>query len=253
MDFQCCPWGHDIYPEYCTDMNIYFCPSDLSNPEDYLDCSLGTDGLPKGDWCAGCKGGLPATHPNFGAPDPGEFEDASYVYYAWTCENLDVWVTMITYTTHGDFMAMTDGLDDWGGDRDSMIEAYSSDLDISGQEAAIETAVQDGIGIAITASGTGGGSVIYRLREGIERFMITDINNPAGTAVAQSEIAVMWDGINANIPGEKDSADVSEDFSHMPGGCNVLYMDGHVKFSKYPSEDHPVTEVDALIGRTWDW
>ena len=30
-----------------------------------------------------------------------------------------------------------------------------------------------------------------------------------------------------------------EDFNHVPGGCNVLYMDGHVEFLKYPS-DWPV-------------
>ena len=27
----------------------------------------------------------------------------------------------------------------------------------------------------------------------IERFMTTDINNPAGSAAAKSEIAIMWD------------------------------------------------------------
>ena len=30
------------------------------------------------------------------------------------------------------------------------------------------------------------GVTLYRLREGIERFFITDINNPAGSAMAQS-------------------------------------------------------------------
>jgi hypothetical protein len=32
--------------------------------------------------------------------------------------------------------------------------------------------------------GTGGGDSFLRLREGIERFLITDINNPAGSAAA---------------------------------------------------------------------
>jgi prepilin-type processing-associated H-X9-DG protein len=31
------------------------------------------------------------------------------------------------------------------------------------------------------------------------------------------------------------SAKVSE-FNHVPGGSNVLYMDGHVEFVKYPGE-----------------
>lgn len=259
MDFQCVPWGHEIYPEYCTDMNIYFCPSDIDRPEDHLDCTLNAAGFPKGDWCAGCKGddgdgvGLPPGHPLFGTLDPGEFEDKSYVYYAWTAENLDVWATMITYTTHGGFLAMTEGLDDWPGmDRDNMIAAYENDLDVGDDLAAIQSAVQSGIGVAINASGNGGSDTIYRLREGIERFLISDINNPAATAMAQSEIAIMWDGINAGITGEKDPEDVSEDFSHIPGGSNVLYMDGHVEWKRYP-DSHPVNEANALIGRTWDW
>ena len=27
---------------------------------------------------------------------------------------------------------------------------------------------------------------------------------------------------------------VSKDFNHVPGGANVLYMDGHVECVKYP-------------------
>ena len=77
------------------------------------------------------------------------------------------------------------------------------------------------------------GHTVYRLREGIERFFITDINNPAGSAIAQSELAVMWDFIEGN----RVSA-----FNHVPGGCNVLYMDGHVEFIRYPGE-FPVSEA----------
>jgi len=83
---------------------------------------------------------------------------------------------------------------------------------------------------------TSGGHTLYRLREGIERFFISDINNPAGSAIAQSELAVMWDFIEGN----RVSA-----FNHVPGGCNVLYMDGHVEFIRYPGE-FPVSE--AFVG-----
>jgi prepilin-type processing-associated H-X9-DG protein len=77
---------------------------------------------------------------------------------------------------------------------------------------------------------------IYRLREGIERFFITDINNPAASAMAQSEIAISFDNT---------SADASV-FNHVPGGSNVLYMDGHVEFIKFPGE-HPVTRAFAVL------
>ena len=74
-------------------------------------------------------------------------------------------------------------------------------------------------------NGYNGCGKIYRMREGVDRFFITDINNPAASALAQSEIAVMWD--------EFSKANVSQ-FNHIPGGGNILFMDGHVAFERYP-------------------
>ena len=66
---------------------------------------------------------------------------------------------------------------------------------------------------------------IYRLRAGIERFLITDINNPSASAKAASEIPAMWDqACTFNVAN----------FNHVPGGCNVLYLDGHVEFVRFP-------------------
>jgi len=79
-------------------------------------------------------------------------------------------------------------------------------------------------------------TTVYRLREGIERFFITDINNPAASSMAQSEIPVFWD-----IP----SASVDE-FNHVPGGCNVGYLDGHVEFHRYPTDKFPVCSGLAM-------
>ncbi len=84
--------------------------------------------------------------------------------------------------------------------------------------------------------GSGDGDTYYTLREGIERFMITDINNPAASSLAQSEIPVMWDKVNQNPAA----------FNHIPAGCNLLYMDGHVEFGKYPSE-FPLTTGYARL------
>ena len=81
----------------------------------------------------------------------------------------------------------------------------------------------------------------YRLREGIERFFITDINNPAGSALAQSEIAIMFDQMSDKV----------DEFNHVPGGCNVLYMDGHVEFIKYPGK-FPVSSRMADTTRHWN-
>jgi len=83
--------------------------------------------------------------------------------------------------------------------------------------------------------GCAGGSTLYRLREGIERFLITDINNPAASAMAQSELAIAWDVISSQFANYST-------FNHIPGGCNVLYMDGHVSFLKYPDDKFPVSK-----------
>ena len=65
---------------------------------------------------------------------------------------------------------------------------------------------------------------IYRLREGIQQYLITDVNDIAAAQSAESQIAVMWDEAMAM----QTNGDVK--FHHLPGGCNVLYMDGHVSF-----------------------
>jgi prepilin-type processing-associated H-X9-DG protein len=69
-----------------------------------------------------------------------------------------------------------------------------------------------------------GNETIFQLRDGIERFLITDINNPGASAMAQSSVPIMIER-----PG-----------LHEEGG-NVLYLDGHVEFIRYPGK-YPMTE-----------
>ena len=86
----------------------------------------------------------------------------------------------------------------------------------------------------------GGGSTLFCLREGVERFLITDINNPAASARAASAIPLMWDHVSTK----------TIDFSHVPGGGNVLYLDGHVEFLRYPNERFPFTpDSGRTLGR----
>ncbi len=85
-------------------------------------------------------------------------------------------------------------------------------------------------------------STYRRLKEGVERFFITDINNAAASSAAQSDIVVMFDfwANNANFSngGGSGGDEAIARFNHLPGGCNVLYMDGHTAFvalnSGYP-------------------
>jgi prepilin-type N-terminal cleavage/methylation domain-containing protein/prepilin-type processing-associated H-X9-DG protein len=92
-----------------------------------------------------------------------------------------------------------------------------------------------------------------RLKEGVERFFITDINNPAGAAKAQSNIAVMWDAYGTVIAsgiGDDVGADANigtTKTNHIPGGSNALFMDGHVEFIRLNS-GYPVSFQSELLG-----
>ena len=85
-----------------------------------------------------------------------------------------------------------------------------------------------------------------RLRDGIERFFITDINNPAAGAAAQSSIIVMMDTVGTQMDSGAShmGRDGSLMFNHMPGGANILYMDGHVNFVRL--EEEPPLLVNNL-------
>ncbi|MCC6490649.1 MAG: hypothetical protein IT364_24400, partial [Candidatus Hydrogenedentes bacterium] len=77
-------------------------------------------------------------------------------------------------------------------------------------------------------------------KEGGERFAITDINNPAGSAAAQSNIVVSYD--EAQQSGTSWAR-----YNHVPGGVNVLFMDGHVQFAKRGDGTCWVTNENAYV------
>lgn len=96
--------------------------------------------------------------------------------------------------------------------------------------------------------------VLHRLRDGVERFLITDVNNPGASSRAQSELPVLMDGWGQT----KKLADVEEDnatagimvYNHVPDGANVLFLDGHVEFVRYGTS-FPVWVEKFGEGRTW--
>jgi prepilin-type N-terminal cleavage/methylation domain-containing protein/prepilin-type processing-associated H-X9-DG protein len=88
--------------------------------------------------------------------------------------------------------------------------------------------------------GNSGSSSLQRLSTGIGRFLITDINNIFTSGGSGSSITpLMWDQISTDI----------SDFNHVPGGMNVLYMDGHVEYRVYriTNERFPATPITAAI------
>ncbi len=101
---------------------------------------------------------------------------------------------------------------------------------------AVRAALDSDVDSLLPTSGNAGGDTVKRLQEGIERFLITDINNPAASSRAQSDLFIMQDTVCVK-PG---------DFNHLPGGSNVLFMDGHVEFVKYPGKA-PVNRSVAFL------
>lgn len=193
-----------IYPEYLTDPWVLYCPSDAND--------TGSD------------------NPTYQVADDGSgtcqfpgylaHGDTSYLYMSYAFDHmdddparmvpfaLDPTISIPGQMNYG-FLALSEYLDN----------SWVNDVGLDDDKNVAD--------VGGPGYGNADGDVIYRLREGIERFMITDINNPAASALAQSAIPVMWDVISAE-PGGLAA------MNHVPGGCNVMYFDGHVEFIRYP-------------------
>ncbi|MFM1919390.1 MAG: hypothetical protein RLZZ303_1024 [Candidatus Hydrogenedentota bacterium] len=215
-----------VYPEYMTDLNIIFCPSDaLADTGEFF----GEDGewmweeTPgnwvvevdridgddrRGRWSRIASSGLKS-----------ETGDLSYNYLGWAVRD-HAWSVPPTWS-NSDISVPTSFLGavySWtvfeprqqGGDITTNITEFNDNdfqfTHVGNSEIPAGTLLNG-----------------YRFREGIERFFITDINNPAAAAQAQSDIAVIWDETGPAI----------EAFNHVPGGANVLYLDGHVEYQRY--------------------
>ncbi len=192
--------GPSVYPEYLTDYAVAVCPSSPRHNNWYEDGKFNFYGDPSQGF------------------NPCRFLDLSYGYLGYAISDADLYVdASLRNEPVGDFSNMNmDGL---------------------GALLAITEAEPNNGGVGILDNDITVGSVtFYRLREGIERFFISDINNPAASAVAQSEVWIHFEGATLEI----------EQFNHIPGGGNILYMDGHVKFLRYPS-DTPMTRSLAEV------
>jgi len=265
--------GRALYPEYWTDPNIAICPSDARTSADLLDFEptrtpppggfiknedyaeeisrVGrlSDGSQAAEYCLDVKLSQPISY--------------IYVPYATrTISQLIAVQTMLAWT--------------WGpGLRDpaNYEAAYMpGDLDVYGCEGYGAGRIDPGSPVGghkredmhksmvestsfaswaewLTYTDDDGVSPLpdsfYRIREGIERFFITDINNPAGSAMAQSAVPVMYDSWAAFTYWSGNAATVTY-FNHVPGGCNVLYMDGHVEFVRY-NGGFPIQELDPNV------
>lgn len=206
------PYVPSIYPEYLTDPNITLCPSDAeAKPGDLINPITN-----ESEFYLACNN-----------MERGMFRiDTSYAYLGYVldrCEDTDPQLNLGLFDP--DYSAF---------DGPAQFVLLAAKLYTYSQDQVPQACDQDqDIG---APNGNAGGAIVYRLREGIERFLITDINNPSASAQAQSSVYIMFDLV----------ATAPEGFNHIPGGCNVLYMDGHVEFVRYPGKA-PVNKGFALV------
>lgn len=229
--------GSQVYPEYLTDANVLICPSDSDGAE-AVERTWRVDNNPAAELL------------------PCEFDARSYVYMGWAIsENMVTWpggdVNDPDFSNVSEFLDTNGHVDPelvipammgawldpsglaalykvWEAIDSSLAYSYLADEDVN-----VKDMVSDYPGLF---QEPGSPATVYRLREGIERFFVTDINNPSGSAQAQSSICVMWDITSVEV----------DQFNHIPGGSNVLYMDGHVEFVRFPGK-MPICRALALI------
>ncbi|MCC6698940.1 MAG: prepilin-type N-terminal cleavage/methylation domain-containing protein [Candidatus Hydrogenedentes bacterium] len=226
-----------LYPEYLTDPALIFCPSDAEREMD-IDAAKDEDG----NWCVGYGG--------YGFRSCGRAIDASYQYTGFMLDRCDctdpqaVLSSIPTlafaaglYGVDSTYMAM-DVPVQFGYVMNRIFELYLAAM--ANPPDGLFSPVDEDVDLSSSApgNGNGGSDTVRRLREGIERFTITDINNPAGSARAQSEIYIMFDALSTETHA----------YNHVPGGSNVLYLDGHVEFLKYGEcNAQPINRGNAIV------
>lgn len=229
--------GRALYPEYWTDYNIKYCPSASSERDKSIIDRLVKSPTPE-EQAANCLGLWLGWQ-------------ANYFYCGWATQTYLDWMAVVlgTFAANMSGGSLPPGAElpaacnypesgvpgafNFGGyDYDltpDNISAHGGNPAMFAQFTSMTPAVD----------------TVYRMKEGIERFFITDINNPASSTVAQSTLVTMYDNwMGARVedsPGHFQYFGNTRVFNHVPGGCNVLYMDGHVEWirwtTKFPVKD----------------
>ena len=191
-----------VYPEYLSDAAILACPSDPQyDPNINFRLNQNhADGTAAGQVHPDCLGPL------------------SYVYTGWMImDDNDMLGGLASYTWLSTALPISNpALNSWR-DRNVNIASFN-----------------------FSGMGNSGGDIINRLTQGVDRFLIEDINTIfTGNEAGASIIPIIWDQLSTNIT----------QFSHVPAGQNCLYLDGHVEFHRYDinSTKFPYSPLYAAV------
>ncbi len=235
--------GGALYPEYLTDAKILVCPSDAATDQQALVDAVETV----------AAGDPDKVYPNYDFTDPVikkaglEFllgQSYSYAYWQWVMiDNHGFWG--YSYA-RGNTRNNDSTYQACGSQPGCPCYSYDQDVvipNVGGGMNAYNSAWPDQEKVYRWGSGGPGSDTMYRVREGAERFLISDVYNPAASAKAQSSVPVYMDAFSGNVNSSGDASEgrIGSRFNHVPGGCNVLYMDGHVEFKKYTGNNAPGT------------
>lgn len=216
------PDGFQVYPEYLNDPFIDLCPSDGE-----ANTGFQQSGVARFLWGSTAQGRVHSSwasasgSPMFGTPTDGSGVIKQVLRCpGWSYAYIGAMVKPDWTKTVQNLQELSVALNNSATDTPAGVATWGSMGPNSGDPN-------------ITLTGFGQVKML-KLKEGLERFLITDINNPGAAGGAQSAVPVYWDtsrGYFGDAPGE---VEINE-FNHIPGGGNTVYMDGHVEFIKFPS------------------
>jgi prepilin-type N-terminal cleavage/methylation domain-containing protein/prepilin-type processing-associated H-X9-DG protein len=201
-----------LYPEYLTDAAICACPSDPEYaPKVNFRLTTNTT-LTDGSYGSATQAFQAGTvHPNC-------IGTLSYVYLGFmVTKDSEGLAGLAAYTWMDEVMPITHFSSDGWRDRNDNLSSFG-----------------------FSGSGNAGGSTMNRLAAGVDRFLISDINQIlTGHESGASVVPVQWDQLSTSI----------SEFSHVPAGINVLYLDGHVEFKRYDktTSDFPMSPLYAAL------
>lgn len=205
-----------LYPSLIDDLGMLCCPSDVVSDDKIAEVSeKGLDGL----------------------FEEFKMQHFSYVYLGWAFDRLGVEPAQ----RMNDFPILNEMVQEPLPPEIRNIETVYVTPQFAGGMEALFSSLLEGGNKAVPGQyllhvadsdltvmeqlGNNGGDTIRRLGKGVERFLVTDQHDTNAVKQCASRVGTMMDAYGGN--------GYMMYFNHMPGGANVLYMDGHVDFVRY--------------------